>query len=31
MKKDNTSVLVLLILYENRQTMFFKVLGSVID
>ena len=29
-KKDNTRVIALLIFYENRNTVIFKVLGSVI-
>ena len=29
-KKDKTHVISLLVFYENRKTMIFKVLGSVI-
>ena len=29
-KKDNTNVLALMVFYENRKNIIFKVLGSVI-
>ena len=30
LKKDNTSVIELLMFYKNKKSMIFKVLGSVI-